>query len=531
MKRILLIMLFAYSTFLGAEIGGVKASYSLPMEQPFGMALDNDLLLIADRATGNLYGFSLKENKIISTQSLPCAYPWGIAGDGKGLWISDRENGRILHYLPARQRVDFVLSDVETDALGLAWDGEYLWATSGSKYLKLDPTDGTELQTFNGPGRDTTGIFFDGRYYWLSERYQDKLVCATSDGEIFGILPAPGPYPAGLCRQGDTLWVLDFEEKKLYALDISFSLKPYYLGEPHQRTVHFTHALHNWGPSDDVTAKLVLCVNGESPHQKVLTPYRFFPADMVFINDEWGQEFAVLERKIPALTSLESGYTVTVETRDMNYFIYPDWVKPLDQIPREIRDKYLADGHKLKLKDPYIKELVKKIVGDETNPFWIAFRIHKYLNMHIEYKRTGGWNAAPTVLKRLNGSCSEFTFSFLALARAAGLPARYEAGLVVRGDDGSIDNVYHRWVQVYLPPFGWIPVDPSKGIPATSMEVAQGFGFLSNRYFITTHSGGDSPYLGWTYNNNSFYEFSGQAVVKERNEAKWYPVPPVKEKQ
>lgn len=38
---------------------------------------------------------------------------------------------------------------------------------------------------------------------------------------------------------------------------------------------------------------------------------------------------------------------------------------------------------------------------------------------------------------------------FLALfcLSAAGLPARYEAGLVVRGDDASIDRDFHRWVQ------------------------------------------------------------------------------------
>jgi transglutaminase-like putative cysteine protease len=231
-----------------------------------------------------------------------------------------------------------------------------------------------------------------------------------------------------------------------------------------------------------------------------------------------------LQGNIPALKSLELGYKVTVETRDLKYFILPEWVKPLDTIPPEVRKKYLVDGHKLKLNDPYIKKLVKEIVGDETNPFWMAFKIHKYLHLNMEYKMTGGWNAAPTILKRGNGSCSEFTFSFIALARAAGLPARYEAGLVVRGDDGSIDRVYHRWAQVYLPPFGWVPVDPSRGIPATTMDVARSFGSLSHRFFITTYSGGDSPYLGWTYNYNSFYEFSGHAVVKARTEAKWYPV-------
>jgi hypothetical protein len=525
MKRIVLILIvFILPVLLFADIGSVKFSFPLTIDQPFGMVLDNDMLLISDRATGQLHQFSIKEKKIIALQPLPCRYPWGIAKDAAGLWISDRENSRILHYHMKKKRVDFVLTEVETDASGLAWDGESLWAASRNKFLELDPSDGTELQTFAGPGRDTTAIFFDGKYFWLSERYDDRIVCATAAGEIFGVLPAPGPYPAGICRQGDTLWVLDFEERKLYALDIAATKKPFYLGEPHQREVHFTHALTNSGPSNDVIARLYVCVGKEGPHQKLLTPCVFSPSNLTFIKDNWDQKFGVLQGNIPVLKSLELVYKVKIETRDLNYFILPEWVEPLENIPPEVRKKYLVDGHKLKVNHPYIKKLVKKIVGDETNPFWIAFKIHKYLHLNMEYKLHGGWNAAPTVLKRGSGSCSEFTISLIALARAAGLPARYQAGLVVRGDDGSIDRVYHRWAQVYLPPFGWVPVDPSRGIPATTMDVARSFGSLSHRFFITTHSGGDSPYLGWAYNYKSFYEFSGHTVVKSRTEAKWYPV-------
>ncbi len=509
---------------LCAEIGKPTSSYPLDIEQPFGMTLDNDVLLISDRASGHLYHFSIKDKKLIKHIPLPCAHPWGISKDKNGIWISDRENNRIIHYHSKKKIVDMVLQEVETDASGLAWDGECLWATSGNKFLKLDPTDGTELQTFDGPGRDTTAIFYDGSYLWLAERYQDRIVCATPEGVIFGVLPSPGPYPSGICRKGNTLWILDFQERILYAQDISFQAKPFCLGEIHRRKVRFTHSLHNRGPSGDVDARLYMCVGENDAHQKILKPISFFPGSITFVKDNWGQKFGFLKGKIAPLKSIQQGYQLEVETRDLNYFILPDWVEPLDKIPSDIRKNYLVDGHKLKLDDPFLKQLVIKVVGDETNPFWIAFKIHRYLHLNMKYKMTGGWNAAPTILKRGNGSCSEFTFAYLAMARIAGLPARYEAGLVVRGDDGSMDRVYHRWIQVYIPPFGWIPVDPSRGVPATAMEVATSFGSLSHRFFITTHSGGDSPIMGWTYNYNSFYEFSGQAVVDIKTEAKWFPL-------
>ncbi len=37
--------------------------------------------------------------------------------------------------------------------------------------------------------------------------------------------------------------------------------------------------------------------------------------------------------------------------------------------------------------------------------------------------RTGGWNAAPMILRRGNGSCSEYSFLLMAVLRANGVPA------------------------------------------------------------------------------------------------------------
>jgi transglutaminase-like putative cysteine protease len=55
---------------------------------------------------------------------------------------------------------------------------------------------------------------------------------------------------------------------------------------------------------------------------------------------------------------------------------------------------------------------------------------------------------------------------FVALARAAGLPARPVAGLLLR--DGRF--YYHAWAEVYLG--DWVPVDPMLGdLPASADRV------------------------------------------------------------
>ena len=114
---------------------------------------------------------------------------------------------------------------------------------------------------------------------------------------------------------------------------------------------------------------------------------------------------------------------------------------------------------------------------------------------------TGGWDPAPTVLSRGSGSCSEYTYLFVAMCRAAGIPARYEAGGHVRDTLPYVDTVFHRWHQVYLPPYGWVNIDATwddKNYPANQ---ARYFGAASNTLFATTVSGGGSNKISWAYNS------------------------------
>ena len=141
----------------------------------------------------------------------------------------------------------------------------------------------------------------------------------------------------------------------------------------------------------------------------------------------------------------------------------------------------------------------------------------------LEYKLEGGWNVAPVVLQRGTGSCSEYTFSFIALCRAAGLPARYVGAIVVRGDDASFDDVFHRWPEVYLPNYGWVPMDPQGGDKPLARDRALNIGNLSNRFLITTQGGGDSEYIGWTYNSAETYTCDAQVKVEIETFGEWEP--------
>ncbi|UCD93792.1 MAG: transglutaminase domain-containing protein, partial [Candidatus Zixiibacteriota bacterium] len=174
--------------------------------------------------------------------------------------------------------------------------------------------------------------------------------------------------------------------------------------------------------------------------------------------------------------------------------------------------------------DPYIQSTADKVAGDEKNCYWIARKLFNFLIENMEFERVGGWNVAPTVLKRGTGSCSEYSFVYIALCRAAGLPARYAGSVVIRGDDASSDEVFHRWVEVYFPNYGWIPIDPSGGDYKYPAQQASAIGYLNNRFLITTIGGGGSEYLEWGYNSNEIWQAEGPCKVYSEHIGEWSPI-------
>ncbi len=131
--------------------------------------------------------------------------------------------------------------------------------------------------------------------------------------------------------------------------------------------------------------------------------------------------------------------------------------------------------------DPKILALARRIVGDERDPFERAKRLCGWVYRNLEKTLRANQPSALHVLDTRRGDCTEHTLLFVALARAAGVPAREASGLMYSGDDESA-FAYHAWPEVWVG--RWIAVDPTWNEPVADATHIKLGDAASERGFI-----------------------------------------------
>lgn len=506
--------------------GKVVNSFPLPGKFCTGVTFDGNHLWVADYKEDIIYKLDPASGAVVHQIPSPGFWPMGLAWDGEYLWNADRKQKKIFKIDSQDGTILATIDSPSEYPEGLTWHGNTLWVGDDREntIIKIDLSDGTAVKKFDGPAKLVNGLTSDGQYLWSSDRYMDEIYMIDPEsGEVLIIIDSPGYYSRDLAWDGNYLWNVDYQNDSVYRI-IHHDNEVFRLGDTRKAQITFTHEVKVNGQGKLKNLDVFISIPENMPQQKIMNE-SFSPQNYLVKKDRWQQPVAAFNYKdISSNETVLSIMKVQSEVSAIRYFIFPDKVGPLKSIPPEISRLYTANGSKYMIDDSYIQKLAKEIVGEETNPYRMARRIFNYVRNNLEYKMEGGWNAAPVVLQRGTGSCSEYTFSFIALCRALGLPARYVGALVVRGDDASLDEYFHRWPEIYLPNYGWVPIDPQGGDKPSARDQAMNIGNLPNRFLITTQGGGDSEYLGWYYNCNETYNTEPQVEVNIEAFGEWEPL-------
>ncbi|MBO4629710.1 MAG: IPT/TIG domain-containing protein [Treponema sp.] len=133
--------------------------------------------------------------------------------------------------------------------------------------------------------------------------------------------------------------------------------------------------------------------------------------------------------------------------KNMNQTLYEKYTKADDVV--------VSDSEK-------IMTLAAEITGKETNAYKKAQLIYNYmLDNYSVLDKVRKNDADPLdMLKKSTGDAYDYAVIFASLARAAGIPALIDSGILIGQD---LTTQAHWWNEIYLYGFGWLPLDAALG--------------------------------------------------------------------
>jgi hypothetical protein len=150
----------------------------------------------------------------------------------------------------------------------------------------------------------------------------------------------------------------------------------------------------------------------------------------------------------------------------------------LGALPKDARS-FLKSEPFIESDHPKIKQTANTIVSSEDRPYQKARKLIAWINEKIVQKPVLSIPDALSTIENREGDCNEHAVLLAALARAVGIPAKIEAGLVYL--DGRF--YYHAWNLLYMGQwvtadsvFGQIPADAThirfvSGSPSDQMDL------------------------------------------------------------
>ena len=264
-------------------------------------------------------------------------------------------------------------------------------------------------------------------------------------------------------RRAKSLTALVSAAALLAGLSLAASRKA--VPEVPSRAFQFTSVVHVPAlPAGSRALKLWLPLPYEDAHQSVTqltitspVPYRLER------EPEYGDRYAYL-----VVHGAKQGPFDIKVSFHVRRFEYKVSLAPLAQpssAPRVQLTRFLQPDRLVPLGGK-IADLSREQTDGATQPLDKARKIYDYVIATMHYDHDGtewGRGDALWACDAKHGNCTDFHSLFIAMARDAGIPARFEIGFSLSPDthEASLTS-YHCWAEFYVDGIGWIPVDASE---------------------------------------------------------------------
>jgi transglutaminase-like putative cysteine protease len=129
--------------------------------------------------------------------------------------------------------------------------------------------------------------------------------------------------------------------------------------------------------------------------------------------------------------------------------------------------------------EPEIRQALGSVLTYGAKPLKQALELSEYVHDNFQYQQgvTNIETPLEDIWRLRAGVCQDFTLMLLYLLRLTGLPARYVSGYVCPREEGVRGTgATHAWVEVYVPFYGWLGLDPTNNCIVNDGHVRMAIG-------------------------------------------------------
>jgi transglutaminase-like putative cysteine protease len=232
------------------------------------------------------------------------------------------------------------------------------------------------------------------------------------------------------------------------------------------RSLEFSYVVHVPNlPPDSHQLRLWLPLPYEDAHQsvsdlKIQSPVRY----RIEREPMYGDRYAYID-VAAAKADAPFDIRISFHVRRYEYRVSLEPSNNAPSAPHLELARYLQPDRLIPI-NGQIAELSNEQTAALTDPLQKARKIYDYVIATMHYDHDGvGWGHGDAIwaCTAKHGNCTDFHSLFIGMARAAGIPARFQIGfpLPVDSHSGAITS-YHCWAEFYAKGIGWIPIDASE---------------------------------------------------------------------
>ena len=256
--------------------------------------------------------------------------------------------------------------------------------------------------------------------------------------------------------------------------------------------LNYTLFLKNTSNKRAKVDKLYLAiVQSFAPFQKVIIGPIFNLKPAYYVNDKFGNKYAVFKDLIvPPFSYLSIKVRYVIYVTYVHFKPVSSTLAFLSNLPESIK-RFTKPEKYIESNSGKIIQLATMIKGDESRIYNVLSRIENFTASYIKYDPSVGYDkGALWVYENRRGICGHYSRFYVAIARALGIPSQTVLGFgflnatpnklfegLMYNSKNVLKSIGHIWVLVYIPEYGWIPVEPQ----------------LSSTHFGYTNFGSSEP--------------------------------------